>query len=145
MFRSPPDTPCPLRFAPVSTRSPEWLDITGLAVTLIGGLALLLAIHTPAAAQEEDERVEKIAVPYTRADLTDPARMRHLLTRLDRAAMKACGDLDETSSPMKAAAEKSDCRRRSFARAVVALHNPAPIQAPTETAAATAPQTDPVE
>ncbi|MCG4255020.1 UrcA family protein [Acetobacter senegalensis] len=83
-----------------------------------------MAIHEPAVAQEVDERTEQISIPYVPKDLSDPVRARHLLMRIDAAALKACGDMGGLSIPTQEIIEWSDCHHESFARGVAAFHSP---------------------
>lgn len=103
---------------------PEWAQVLFVAGVILAGLIVLMALHQPAWAQEADEPAEQISVSYFPADLSDPVRARHLLVRIDRAALKACGKIDGLSIPMQEVIERSDCHHETFTRTVAAIHNP---------------------
>lgn len=102
-------------------------DVMNAAWTLaavIGSLILLLAIRTPAAAQDDDDVTEHVAVSWRPDDLTDAARAKALLQRLDAASIAACGGDSDVSAPLKSVAENSACHRESFRRSIQFFHNP---------------------
>ncbi|GBQ88206.1 hypothetical protein AA23498_0317 [Acetobacter nitrogenifigens DSM 23921 = NBRC 105050] len=102
-------------------------DVMNAAWTLtaiIGGLTLLLAIRAPAAAHDDDTVTERVAVSWRPEDLTDAARAKALLHRLDAASITACGGASNVSAPLKSVAENSACHRESFRRAIQSFHNP---------------------
>ncbi|MCG4260987.1 UrcA family protein [Acetobacter senegalensis] len=124
MSRSVADITC-LRPSPhASSDIREWVEVLCLAGVILAGLGVLMAIHEPAVAQEVDERTEQISIPYVPKDLSDPVRVRHLLMRIDAAALKACGDMGGLSIPTQEIIEWSDCHHESFARGVAAFHSP---------------------
>ncbi|WP_086640939.1 UrcA family protein [Acetobacter tropicalis] len=102
----------------------EWVQALCFGGIILAGLGVLMAIQGPASAQEADEHIERISVPYGLEDLSAPVRTRHLLMRIDRAALKACGDMNGLSIPTQKVIERSDCRRESFARTVKTFHSP---------------------
>lgn len=108
----------------LSSQIREMAEVLLLICALVGGLMALMAIHHPALAQEAEESPEPVPVSYVHQDLTDPARARRLLVRIDRAALKACGDMNGLSIPTQELIKHSDCHHESFARTVAALHSP---------------------
>ncbi|MBB2202530.1 UrcA family protein [Gluconacetobacter tumulisoli] len=102
----------------------SWFEAVGVMVFILLGLIMLMLIRTPAAAQDQDEAIDRIAVHYTIDDLQNPAKARQLLGWIDRAALRACGDVAGESDTMRAAVAQSDCRRDSVLRAVARVHSP---------------------
>lgn len=84
---------------------------------------LLIAIHQPASAQDLEESVDPVFVSYIPQDLSDPARERRLLIRIDKAALKACGSMNGLSIPTQELIIRSDCHHETFNRTVAAFHS----------------------
>ncbi|MCQ9156392.1 UrcA family protein [Acidomonas methanolica] len=124
MSQSVSDIPCPKAHTHATRHIREWTGALCIAGAILGGLVMLMAMQGPALAQDADERVERISVPYVAADLSDPVRVRQLLTRIDKAALKACGDMEGLSIPTQDVIEWSNCHHESFARGVAAVHSP---------------------
>ncbi|MBO1360575.1 UrcA family protein [Acetobacter sacchari] len=100
------------------------MSATWMLTAVIGGLILLLAIRTPAVAQDDDTITEHVAVLWRPGDLADAARAKALLQRLSAASIAACGGDSSTSAPLKSVAENSACHRESLRRAIQSFHNP---------------------
>ncbi|MBS1092449.1 UrcA family protein [Gluconobacter sp. Dm-74] len=111
--------------ASISTQIPEMVKALGVLSAIFTGLLLLMAIHKPALAQEAEDSPDPVYVSYVRQDLSDPARARRLLVRIDRAALKACGAMDGLSIPTQELIIRSDCHHETFNRTVAAFHSPA--------------------
>lgn len=101
------------------------VEAAGIGLVIGLGLVLLLALHGPAAGQDEpDDKTVAVRVAYDAADLRDAAHARGLLARLDHAALLACGDDRASLYALWVAIERSDCRRHAVARAVTRIGSP---------------------
>ncbi|MBB2205515.1 UrcA family protein [Gluconacetobacter takamatsuzukensis] len=101
--------------------------LLGIGLLILAGLAPAVAPH-PAWAQgvatpeditvEGGAEVERIAVPYHRAELAYGTNARYLMSRIDQAALTVCGDSPAVGLEIRRAIERSDCRRDAVMRAV---------------------------
>ncbi|ACI49895.1 conserved hypothetical protein [Gluconacetobacter diazotrophicus PA1 5] len=98
----------------------------GIGLSLLMGV-LPLALPHGTRAQDNAANAERVTVEgeirrvpvfFHRADVETLWRARHLVTRLDRAALEACGDNNAIAEEMRRAIERSDCRRDAVMRAV---------------------------
>ncbi|GBQ12802.1 UrcA family protein [Swaminathania salitolerans] len=101
----------------------------GTASTLCVVIAFLVAgagfdTRCHAAPEDEEEGAEALTVAYEAADLTDPARARKLLRRLDAAVLRACGAMNGIGLPVRDAIERSECHRIGLARSTTSLESP---------------------
>lgn len=104
-----------------------WCHVEGAGIGLVIalGLILLLAVHGPANGQDGPaDKTDAVRVAYDAADLRDAAHARGLLERLDHAALVACGDDRASLDVLRAAIERSDCRRQALSRAVARIGAP---------------------
>lgn len=110
--------------ASISIQIPEMVKALAVLCAIFAGLLLLMAIHGPASAQEAEDSPDPVYVSYVRQDLSDPVKIRRLLIRIDRAALKACGAMDGLSIPTQELIIRSDCHHETFNRTVAAFHSP---------------------
>jgi UrcA family protein len=109
----------------ITDRAWPYVEAAGIGLIVVLGLMLMLVLHGPAHGQGDDGAPVAIRVPYSAADLRDVAHARLLLARLDRTALAACGDDTAILDGLRAAIDRSDCRRQGVLRAVARIHAPA--------------------
>jgi len=111
-------------------------SILSLPIALFCLMPLSLAASSPPLDDEPDkvDIIGSISVPYHDLDLRIEAEARKLLTRLERAAVRACGGNPMWHSLYQVAPDYTvavfkECRRDAVARAVARIDAPTLTQA----------------
>jgi UrcA family protein len=90
--------------------------------------ALAAALATPAAARTVEhgpKETTTIAVSSAGLDLTRKSGAQHMLNRLDRAALSACGASEFSVRDYQQAVRRTACYREAMDRAVASVDAPA--------------------